>query len=108
LLFVGAGGGPCCHSLGVCGGGLLSPLVVGGGGPSSLFVGAGSGPSSLLVVVVLVGPHRHGEGPLVGGAGGGPSPPFVSLPHHGMLSSAVFVVFCQVCIVSSLGTWFLG
>jgi len=55
LLFIGAGGGPCCHSLGVCGGGLLLPLVVGGGGLLSLLVGAGSGPSSLLVVVVLVG-----------------------------------------------------
>jgi len=54
-LFVGTGGGPCCHSLGVCGGGPLLLLVVGGGGPSLLFMGAGSGPSSLLVVVVLVG-----------------------------------------------------
>jgi len=54
-LFIGAGGGLCCHSLGVCGGGPLSLLVAGGGGQSWLFVGAGSGPSSLLVVVVLVG-----------------------------------------------------
>jgi len=75
----------------------------------------------------------RGDGPLVGGGGGAPSLPFVSPPRHGVLSSlraiivvviacrhchcrclsllspvAIFVVFCQVCIVSSLGTWFWG
>jgi len=41
----------------------------------------------------------HGDGPLVGGGGGAPSPPFVSLPHHGMLLSlhaiVVIVVACR-------------
>ena len=74
------------------------------------FVGAGSGPSSLLVVVVLVGPRRCWWGMVMGRwwVGGGPSPLFVLPPRHGVLSSAVFIVFCRVCIVSSLGTWFWG
>jgi len=75
----------------------------------------------------------HGDGPLVGGGGGAPLPLFMSPPRHGMLSPlhaivvivvachhchchclsllspvAVFVVFCRVCVVSSLGTWFWG
>jgi len=69
----------------------------------------------------------HGDGPLVGGGGGGPLPPFVLPPCYGVLLSlhaivvviacrchlslspvAVFIMFCRVCIVSLLGTWFWG
>jgi len=85
----------------------LGGVVHGSAGPLLSFVaiiavgGSGAGGSSSPLV-------GRGDGPLVGGGGGGPSLPFVSPPHHGVLSSAVFVVFCQVCVVSSLGTWFWG
>jgi len=41
----------------------------------------------------------RGDGPLVGGAGGGPSLPFMSPPHHGVLSSlhAIVVVVVACC-----------
>jgi len=63
-----------------------------------------------------------GDGPLVGGGGGGPSSLFVLLPCHGMLSSlhaiivvviachchlllllpvTIFIMFCRVCVVLS-------
>ena len=85
----------------------LGGVVRGSAGPLSSFVaivavgGSGAGGSSLPLV-------GHGDGLLVGGGGGGPSPPFVSPPRHGVLSSPVFVMFCRVCIVSLLGTWFWG
>ena len=94
-----------------------------GAGQLLPFVGAGSGPSSLLVVVVLVGPRRRWWGVVMGHwwvvLVVGPRCRscrrlIMVCCRHCMpsllllLPVAVLVVFCRVCVVSLLGTWFWG